>query len=58
MTNEERIEEIIFETHKLGLKEYLFGLIKDLSKNNKTKDRIELYEMAFKMIKIDENKNK
>lgn len=55
MTNEERIEEIIFEAHRLNSKEQLFDLIKVLSKDNKTKDRVELYEMAIKIIK---NKNK
>lgn len=54
MTNEQRIEEIIFEAHKLNSKDELFDLIKVLSKGDKTKDRIDLYETAIKIIK---NKN-
>jgi cell fate (sporulation/competence/biofilm development) regulator YmcA (YheA/YmcA/DUF963 family) len=59
MTNEERIEEIIFEAHKLGIKDSLFDLVKVLSKDIKTKERVEIYETALRAIKnnkkIDKN---
>lgn len=54
MTNEERIEEIIFEIHRLDKKEAFFELIKVLSVDYQKKDRVELYEMAYKIIKNDE----
>jgi hypothetical protein len=54
MTNEERIEEIIFEIHRLDKKEPFFELIKVLSVDYLKKDRVELYEMAYKIIKNDE----
>ena len=54
MTNEERIEEIIFEIHRLDKKEPFFELIKLLSVDYLKKDRVELYEMAYKIIKNDE----
>lgn len=58
MTNEQRIEEIIFEAHKLNSKDELFDLIKVLSKGDKTKDRIDLYETAIKIIKNNGNNTK
>lgn len=58
MTNEQRIEEIIFEAHKLNSKDELFDLIKVLSKDDKTKDRIDLYETAIKIIKNNGNNTK
>ena len=54
MTNEERIEEIIFEIHRLDKNEPFFELIKVLSVDYLKKDRVELYEMAYKIIKNDE----
>jgi hypothetical protein len=54
MTNEERIEEIIFEIHRLDKKEPFFELIKVLYADYLKKDRVELYEMAYKIIKNDE----
>lgn len=54
MTNEERIEEIIFEIHRLDKKEPFFELIKVLSVDNLKKDRVDVYEMAYKIIKNDE----
>ena len=54
MTNEERIEEIIFEIHRLDKKEPFFELIKVLSVYYLKKDSVELYEMAYKIIKNDE----
>ena len=54
MTNEETIEEIIFEIHRLDKKEPFFELIKVLSVDYLKKDRVELYEMAYKIIKNDE----
>ena len=54
MTNEERIEEIIFVIHRLDKKEPFFELIKVLSVDYLKKDRVELYEMAYKIIKNDE----
>jgi hypothetical protein len=54
MTNEERIEEIIFEIHKLDKKEPFFELIKVLSVDYLKKDRVDVYEMAYKIIKNDE----
>ena len=54
MTNEERIEQIIFEIHRLDKKEPFFELIKVLSVDYLKKDRVELYEMAYKIIKNDE----
>ena len=51
MTNEERIEEIIFEIHRLDKKEPFFELIKVLSVDYLKKDRVE---MAYKIIKNDE----
>lgn len=55
MTNEERIEEIVFEAHKLNSKDELFELIKVLSKDKIIKDRIDLYEMAIKIIRNNGN---
>jgi hypothetical protein len=55
MTNEERIEEIVFEAHKLNSKDELFELIKVLSKDKTIKDRIDLYEMAIKIIRNNGN---
>ena len=57
MTNEERIEEIIFEIHRLDKKEPFFELIKVLSVDYLKKDRVELYEMAYKIIKNNEKIN-
>lgn len=57
MTNEERIEEIIFEIHKLGKKEPFFELIKVLYADYLKKDRIDVYEMAYKIIKNNEKIN-
>ena len=57
MTNEERIEEIIFEIHRLDKKEPFFELIKVLSVDNLKKDRVDVYEMAYKIIKNDEKIN-
>lgn len=54
MTNEERIEEIIFEIHRLDKKEPFFELIKVLSVDYLKKDRVDVYEMAYKIIKNDE----
>ena len=56
MTNEERIEEIIFEIHKLDKKEPFFELIKVLSVDYLKKDRVDVYEMAYKIIKNNEKK--
>jgi hypothetical protein len=56
MTNEERIEEIIFEIHRLGKKEPFFELIKVLYTDYLKKDRIDVYEMAYKIIKNNEKK--
>lgn len=55
MTNEERIEEIIFEAHRLGVKDSLFDLVKLLSKDIKTKERVDVYETALRAIKNNEN---
>lgn len=57
MTNEERIEEIIFEIYRLGKREPFFELIKVLSVDYPKKDRADMYEMAYKIIKNNE-KNK
>lgn len=56
MTNEERIEEIIFEIHRLDKKEPFFDLVKALSIDYQKKDRIDVYEMAYKIIKNNEKK--
>ena len=56
MTNEERIEEIIFEIHKLDKKEPFFELIKVLYTDYLKKDRIDVYEMAYKIIKNNEKR--
>jgi len=54
MTNEERIEEIIFEIHRLDKKEPFFELIKVLYADYLKKDRVDVYEMAYKIIKNNE----
>lgn len=54
MTNEERIEEIIFEIYRLDKKEPFFELIEVLSVDYLKKDRVDVYEMAYKIIKNDE----
>ena len=54
MTNEERIEEIIFKIHKLDKKESFFELIKVFSADYLKKDRVDVYEMAYKIIKNNE----
>ena len=56
MTNEERIEEIIFEIHKLDKKEPFFELIKVLYTDYLKKDRIDVYEMTYKIIKNNEKR--
>ena len=54
MTNEEIIEEVLFEAHKLGLKNQVFELVHKLTKENPHASKVDLYEKALKIIRNDE----
>ena len=53
MTNEELVEEILFEAHKLGLTSKVFELVKGLSKQH-VGSRADIYNMALKIAKNNE----
>ena len=50
MTNEEHVEEILIEAHKLGLTSKVFELVKSLSKEY-IGSRSEIYDIALKIAK-------
>ena len=54
MTNEELIEEILFEAHKLGIKNQVFELVHKLTKENPHICKSDIYEKALKTVKNEE----
>lgn len=55
MTNEQYLEEIIIEAHKLKIETEVFDLVDELSKKNPRMSMVDLFELALKTIK-NENK--
>ena len=53
MTNEELVEEILIEAHKLGLTLKVFEIVKSLS-NEHTGSRADIYDIALKIAKNNE----
>jgi hypothetical protein len=51
MSNEEHIEEILTEAHKLGLDKQIFTMYKNIVKENPRIDRVNAYEIALKNLK-------
>jgi hypothetical protein len=54
MSNEEQIEEILTEAHKLGLDKQIFTMYKNIVKENPRIDRVNAYEIALKNLKENE----
>jgi hypothetical protein len=54
MSNEEQIEEILTEAHKLGLDKQIFVMYKNIVKENPRIDRVNAYEIALKNLKENE----
>jgi hypothetical protein len=51
MTNEQYLEEIIIEAHKLKIETEVFDLVDELSKKNPRMSMVDLFELALKTIK-------
>jgi hypothetical protein len=51
MTNEQYLEEIIIEAHKLKINAEVFDLVDELSKKNPRMSMVDLFELALKTIK-------
>jgi hypothetical protein len=51
MTNEQYLEEIIIEAHKLKINTEVFDLVDELSKKNPRMSMVDLFELALKTIK-------
>jgi hypothetical protein len=51
MTNEQYLEEIIIEAHKLKINDEVFDLVDELSKKNPRMSMVDLFELALKTIK-------
>jgi len=54
MSNEEHIEEILTEAHKLGLDKQIFTMYKNIVKENPRINRVNAYEIALKNLKENE----
>jgi hypothetical protein len=53
MTNEELVEEILIEAHKLGLTIKVFEIVKSLSKEH-SGSKADIYDIALKIAKNNE----
>jgi hypothetical protein len=53
MSNEELVEEILFEAHSLGLITKVFEIVRSLSKEH-TGSRADIYDIALKIAKNNE----
>jgi hypothetical protein len=53
MSNEELVEEILFEAHTLGLTTKVFEIVRSLSKEH-TGSRADIYDIALKIAKNNE----
>jgi len=51
MTNEEHIEEILFEAHESGIKHQVFELVNKLTKENPNQQKVNIYEKALMIAK-------
>ena len=51
MTNEQYLEEIIIEAHKLKIETEVFDLVDELSKKNPRMSMVDLFELSLKTIK-------
>ena len=51
MTNEQYLEEIIIEAHKLKINTEVFDWVDELSKKNPRMSMVDLFELALKTIK-------
>lgn len=54
MTNEEHLEEILHESHTLGLDSKIFDVVKMITKENPKIDKVEAYNLALKILKNNE----
>jgi hypothetical protein len=51
MTNEEHLEEILMDAHKLKIESKVFNLAAEISKKNPRMAAVDLFELALKTIK-------
>ena len=54
MTNEEHLEEILMEAHELKIENAVFDLAAEISKKNPRMAMVDLFDLALKTIKNDE----